>query len=200
MFAAAHTDGTIIVYDTEREDAAFTPEAPYKRTAPHVPVSSGTGPDSGSGSGAGLGPDSNPNPTSIPASGSAPQVGQSGSSSSSIPSEDSSSAKEPWDPLESIFVSRTPTPAPGHAYARGGKPERERTHKNPVSHWRVAKRSILGECPSLLFFFSTFLHVYTSEELMIIIYADMAYSSDARYLAAVSEDGCLRIIDAVQET
>lgn len=122
MFIVAHTNGTIIVYDTEREDAAFTPEVPYKRSHPQPPLNTSTG-------------------TEPP-----PPVSQSGSSSSSIPSEDASSGtREEWNPLESIFVSHNSTLNHNH-HAKGNKPDRERVHKNPVSHWRVSKRSILGEC------------------------------------------------------
>ncbi|EJD02273.1 WD40 repeat-like protein [Fomitiporia mediterranea MF3/22] len=135
VFVASHADGTIIVYDKEREDGTFTPQQPFKR---HT----------------------------------APPVSQSGSSSSSIPSDDASSREE-WDPLESIFVT-TPKwlPVTSHTGLNRGRSEKERTAKNPVSHWRVSKRAVV----------------------------DFAYSSDARLVAAISDDGCLRIIDALQES
>ncbi|KAI5116686.1 hypothetical protein M0805_007507 [Coniferiporia weirii] len=132
-FVVSHADGTIIVYDKEREDGSFTAQAPFKRST-------------------------------------APPVSQSGSSSSSIPSEDANSREE-WNPLESIFVT-VPKWHPVGVHSNRGRSEKERTAKNPVSHWRVSKRSVL----------------------------DIAYSNDARLVAAISEDGCLRIIDAFQES
>lgn len=47
----------------------------------------------------------------------------------------------------------------------------EKQLKNPVSHWKVSKRKIL----------------------------DFVFSPDVRYVAVVSEDGCLKVIDAFSE-
>ncbi|KAH8116994.1 WD40 repeat-like protein [Phellopilus nigrolimitatus] len=135
VFVVSHADGTIIVYDKEREDGAFTAQKPFKRST-------------------------------------APPVSQSESSSSSFPSDDASSREE-WDPLESIFV--TPPkwhPVATHSNHSRGRSDKDKTAKNPVSHWRVSRRGVL----------------------------DIAYSHDARLVAAISEDGCLRIIDAFQES
>ncbi|PIL24314.1 hypothetical protein GSI_14067 [Ganoderma sinense ZZ0214-1] len=121
LFLVSHADGTIIVYDKEREDGAFTPQEP------------GTSP-----------------PSVSPLDGSS-----------------SSDSQGEWNPLDSIFV----TMPPWHPVTMGGpvpigaKPEKEKTAKNPVSHWRVSRRSIV----------------------------------DAKFLAAISEDGCLRVIDTVAE-
>ncbi|KAJ7583068.1 catabolite repression protein creC [Mycena floridula] len=82
-------------------------------------------------------------------------------------SEDGTSQKE-WDPLENIFV----TMPPWHPVAGApGKPDKDKAIKNPVSHWRVSRRSII----------------------------DFVFSPDVKYVAAISEDGCLRVIDALAE-
>ena len=97
----SHADGTIIVYDKEREDGAFTPQEP------------GTSP---------------------------PSV-------SPLDNSSSSDSQGEWNPLDSIFV----TMPPWHPVTIGGpgsigaKPDKEKTAKNPVSHWRVSRRSIVGE-------------------------------------------------------
>ncbi|KAI0362510.1 WD40 repeat-like protein [Trametes cingulata] len=127
LFLVSHADGTIIVYDKEREDGAFIPQEP------------GSSP-----------------PTVFPLDGTS-----------------SSSSQGEWNPLDSIFV----TMPPWHPVTAGGpilpgtKPEKEKTGKNPVSHWRVSRRSIV----------------------------DFVFSPDAKYLASISEDGCLRVIDTVAE-
>lgn len=107
----SHADGTIIVYDKERDDGLFSPHEPFKR------ASAATGP-----------------------------LSQPESSHSSIPSDDTASSKEEWDPLESIFVT-VPRWHPAAAHHGGlnlGRSEKDRTPKNPVSHWRVSKRSVVG--------------------------------------------------------
>ncbi|KAF6763913.1 catabolite repression protein creC [Ephemerocybe angulata] len=125
LFIVSHADGTIVVYDKEREDGVFTPQDP-----------SAPAPDGSSGS------------------------------------EDGSSHRE-WDPMDNIFV----TMPPWHPVTSGataptpGKGEKEKTAKNPVSHWRVSRRSVV----------------------------DFVFSPDVKFVAAISEDGCLRVIDALQE-
>ncbi|EJF66173.1 WD40 repeat-like protein [Dichomitus squalens LYAD-421 SS1] len=127
LFLVSHADGTIIVYDKEREDGSFTPQEP------------GTSP---------------------------PSV-------SPLDHTSSTDSQGEWNPLDSIFV----TMPPWHPVTIGGpgsvgaKPDKEKTAKNPVSHWRVSRRGIV----------------------------DFVFSPDAKYLAAISEDGCLRVIDTVAE-
>ncbi|KAH7341135.1 WD40-repeat-containing domain protein [Rhizoctonia solani] len=113
LLLASYADGTIVVYDTERQDAAFVPHDPSKPMPP-------------------------------PPSGSA-----------------STGSERMWDPLNEILVtSNTGSDA--------------KNLKNPVSHWRLTeKKSVVGR-------FRVF--------------------PDVRYVAAISEDGCLRIIDALSET
>ncbi|KAH9071199.1 WD40 repeat-like protein [Lactarius deliciosus] len=52
-----------------------------------------------------------------------------------------------------------------------GEADRDKATKNPVSHWKVSKRSLV----------------------------DFVFSPDVKYVAAISEDGCLRVIDALAE-
>ncbi|KAJ7723958.1 catabolite repression protein creC [Mycena maculata] len=116
LFLVAHADGTIIVYDKEREDGSFTPQDPVR--------------------------------------------------ASDSPSE---SPKE-WDPIDSIFVTMPPWhPVSGAGMGAQGKVEK--VAKNPVSHWRVSRRAVV----------------------------DFVFSPDVKYVAAISEDGCLRVIDALAE-
>lgn len=61
-------------------------------------------------------------------------------------SEDGTSQKE-WDPTDSIFVTMPPwhPVTSGGGLAANGKPDKEKAAKNPVSHWRVSRRSIVGK-------------------------------------------------------
>jgi hypothetical protein len=83
-------------------------------------------------------------------------------------------AEEPpadWDPAQRMCVCMPPWhPAAGPA-PPGARAERERAVKNPVSVWRVARRAV----------------------------ADFVFSPDVKYVAAIAEDGCLRVIDALAE-
>ncbi|KAJ7735429.1 catabolite repression protein creC [Mycena olivaceomarginata] len=118
LFLVAHADGTIIVYDKEREDGNFTPQDPASKNTN----------DS-------LSPDG---------------------------------ASKPWDPIDSIFV----TMPPWHPVSSGGiAPSKDKVAKNPVSHWRVSRRAVV----------------------------DFVFSPDVKYVAAISEDGCLRVIDTLAE-
>ncbi|KAH8826850.1 WD40 repeat-like protein [Flagelloscypha sp. PMI_526] len=78
-----------------------------------------------------------------------------------------------WDPLDSIFVSMPPWHPSllGDGLGPSGGAEDEGESKNPVSHWKVSKRKIV----------------------------DFVFSPDVKHVAAVSEDGCLRVIDALAE-
>ena len=91
LFLVSHADGTIIVYDKDRDDGIFTPSHPVSEEL----------------------------------------------------SEDGS-AKE-WDSFDSIFVSMSQWHPATAFNSNSGKPEKEKTPKNPVSHWRVSKRGIVGE-------------------------------------------------------
>ncbi|TFY70270.1 hypothetical protein EVG20_g2740 [Dentipellis fragilis] len=138
LFLVSHADGSIIVYDKEREDGSFTPQQP---TPP-------------------------PSTTGIPPS----------------PSTPDASARQEWNHLDSIFVTMPPwhpAQALSGAAGTGGRGEKDKTAKNPVSHWKVSKRSILAE------------HEHPMQ--------DFVFSPDVKYVAAISEDGCLRVIDALAE-
>ncbi|TFK76252.1 catabolite repression protein creC [Pluteus cervinus] len=126
LFLASHVDGTIIVYDNQREDGAFTPQQP---------------------------------------------TGSSLDPTGTTPSEDSSNKE--WDPFDNIFVTMPPWHPVSSASNIGGagRGEKEKAVKNPVSHWRLSKKSVV----------------------------DFVFSPDVKYVAAISEDGCLRVIDALAE-
>jgi len=97
-----------------------------------------------------------------------------------------------WDPMDNIFVTMPPWhPAASGAGAlpSAGKSDKERTVKNPVSHWRLSKRSVVGES----LYYSNYLSSLQSNE------SDFVFSPDVKYVAAISEDGCLRVIDALAE-
>ena len=68
-----------------------------------------------------------------------------------------------------------------------GRPDKEKAAKNPVSHWRVSRRNVFGEGSSL------------NEEESSLMVTDFVFSPDVKYVAAISEDGCLRVIDALAE-
>lgn len=80
----------------------------------------------------------------------------------------SNSSHGEWNPLDSIFVSLPPWHPVSVANSTG---KSDRSAKNPVSHWRVSKRSV----------------------------ADFVFSPDVKYVAVISEDGCLRVIDSMAE-
>ncbi|CAE6535863.1 unnamed protein product [Rhizoctonia solani] len=121
LLLASYADGTIVVYDTERQDAPFVPHDPSK-----------------------------PMPSPLPVPDSDEQQSSNGSAAS----------ERMWDPLNEILVTSN------------GGPDGKNL-KNPVSHWRLTeKKSVV----------------------------DFVFSPDVRYVAAISEDGCLRIIDALSET
>ncbi|KAG2366041.1 WD40-repeat-containing domain protein [Suillus spraguei] len=121
LFLVSHADGTIIVYDKEREDGLFTASVPNGLTnTPHITINAHhVSPISGE-----------------------------------------------WDPLSTMFV----TPPPWHPEATG-KGEKGVVAKNPVSHWRLCRRGVV----------------------------DFVFSPDNKYVAAISEDGCLRVIDPLAE-
>lgn len=147
LFLVSHADGTIIVYDKERVDGAFTPHEPG---------------------------------TAVP-------------SASPLDVTSSADSQGEWNPLDSIFVTMPPwhPVAVGGPVPLGGKPEKEKTAKNPVSHWRVSRRGIVGERDSRARIVRTTINTAHC--------ADFVFSPDAKFLAAISEDGCLRVIDTVAE-
>ncbi|KAF5381077.1 hypothetical protein D9615_004171 [Tricholomella constricta] len=126
LFIVSHADGTIVVYDKERDDGAFVPQDP---------------------------------------------IGKSTDLNGASSSEDGSQRE--WDPTDSIFVTMPPwhPVTSGGGLSSNGKPDKEKAAKNPVSHWRVSRRSIV----------------------------DFVFSPDVKYVGAISEDGCLRVIDALAE-
>lgn len=104
LFLVSHADGTIIIYDKEREDGVFTPQDPKA-------------------------------PSSV-ASSNSENGGNSGDSP--VPAGE-------WDPLDNMYVTVPPWhPVTGGGLGNGGKTDKEKTVKNPVSHWRVSRRSVVG--------------------------------------------------------
>ena len=83
--------------------------------------------------------------------------------------ESNGSQGDVWNPLDSIYVTMPPWhPASIASPLIGTK---DKIPKNPVSHWRVSKKSVV----------------------------DFVFSPDVKCVGAISEDGCLRIIDALAE-
>jgi len=94
-----------------------------------------------------------------------------------------------WDPTDTIFVTMPPwhPVTSGGGLGGPGRPDKEKAAKNPVSHWRVSRRNVFGEGSSL-----------NGEESSLMV-TDFVFSPDVKYVAAISEDGCLRVIDALAE-
>ncbi len=105
------------------------------------------------------------------------------------------SLSQKWDPLDSIFVTMPPWhPAAAVTTASNvpTKPGKADVAKNPVSHWRLSRRGIAGGG-------STFFAVQEYFFTFVIWKLDFVFSPDVKYVAAISEDGCLRVIDALSE-
>ena len=45
-----------------------------------------------------------------------------------------------------MFVTVPPWHPVTGGLGNGGRPDKEKTAKNPVSHWRVSRRSVVGQC------------------------------------------------------
>ncbi|KZV96164.1 WD40 repeat-like protein [Exidia glandulosa HHB12029] len=152
LFLVSHADGTILVYDSGRDDGSFTPVDPDasipsslglpKTASTHSQYSNGTNLE--------------------------PGTGASSQTSSILPSS-ATAASDPqsWDPLDDILVSKPPW----HPAMIASADSRKVAVKNPLSHWRVSRRGVLG----------------------------LVFSPDVQYVAVACEDGCLRIIDALNE-
>jgi len=117
LFLASHADGTIIIYDVEREDGSFTPLDPNS-----TPSSSASIIPSHNGSA-----DSTNNSLN-PAVEVSPQEWD--------PLDSIFVTIPPWHPA-AISVT-----APNAS----AKPIKAEVAKNPVSHWRLSKNAILGGC------------------------------------------------------
>ena len=136
LFLVSHADGTIVLYDKERDDGVFTPQHP---DGPFDPS---------------LSPLWDPTHTMFV-------------------------TMPPWHPIPSTTTSGPPVP---------GKSDKDKVVKNPVSHWRVSRKAISSQCLASLRWYPSCLY-----------YTDFVFSPDVKYVAAISEDGCLRIIDALAE-
>lgn len=135
LFLVSHADGTIVVYDKEKDDGTFIPSIPDASASTTLSVP---------------GPSTPGMPVQI-----------------QPPSQPHGGTE--WDPTSTIHV----TTPPWHPESSTAPKERtdKGTAKNPVSHWRISRRSIM----------------------------DFVFSPDVKYVAAISEDGCLRVIDALAE-
>ena len=102
LFLVSHADGTIIVYDKERDDGTFIPQDPITGT----------------------------------------------SADATNPSQEGTLHKE-WDPTDNIFVTMPPwhPVTTGAALNVPGKSDKDKVAKNPVSHWRLSRRGVVGKFP-----------------------------------------------------
>ncbi|KAG9007367.1 hypothetical protein FRB94_014394 [Tulasnella sp. JGI-2019a] len=190
LFLASHADGTIVVYDKEREDdASFTPSVPPTGpSASSVPVAAHPSPSimtnstiDDSTAVTSLDTPLEPalsNPFSFTGIGrhlQLPTAGNNRLASFSATTAAASSSLPAWDPTEEMWVTRPGGTWDGSDSAVADKDKEKEmalaATKNPVSHWRVAKKGIV----------------------------DFVFSPDVRYIAIVSEDGYLRVVDALNE-
>lgn len=144
LFLVSHADGTIIVYDKERDDGVFSVMVPIIQTSALL--------------------HSNPHT-----------------------SQNQSQSAGGWDPLTTMYV--TVPPWHPEANVSGGMRVDRGVAKNPVSHWRLSKRAVVGT-------YLCYLCICDHLELFIL---DFVFSPDVKHVAAISEDGCLRVIDAFAE-
>ncbi|KAF8344156.1 WD40-repeat-containing domain protein [Cantharellus anzutake] len=136
LFMVSHADGSIIVYDKEREDSNFTPKDP-NTVLSHADFMYEHGSESSK-----QGPGDSGPPRSLPDS--------------------------------SLLLDIVVTPGPSGNFSSGnvlGVPTKDKVLKNPISHWKVSRKAI--QC--------------------------FSFSPDMRHVAVGSEDGCLRVIDALSE-
>jgi WD40 repeat protein len=133
----SYADGSIVIYDKEREDGTFTPQVP--RSTANL-------------------------------------------AASATPGE--------WDPNEEMFVSMPPWHPASPAPNRDGAGKNDKTGKNPISHWKLSKMSVLSKDADI-----RVARRFSPGTQSL----DFVFSPDIRYVAAVSEDGCLRIIDTLSE-
>ena len=112
-------DGSIIIYDKEREDGYFIPRDPNKQSRSSV----------------------------IPVKTDDSSASTSNSSPAPSTSSDPPSGSGEWDPTEEMFVSMPPwhpaSPVVQAGREWGGK--NEKAGKNPISHWKLSRRSVVGE-------------------------------------------------------
>ena len=89
------------------------------------------------------------------------------------------SSNKDWDPFDNIFVTMPPWhPVSTASNANGaGKAEKEKAVKNPVSHWRLSRRSVVGKASN----------VY--RVCPWLISPDFVYRTSARSATRLSEGG-----------
>lgn len=211
LFLVSHADGTIVVYDKEREDDPnFTPSSPPAGPSssiivgPPSPVITTNGDENTAV--VSLDTPAQETLTASPFSFTGlgrkhlhlPSSQNAQSASLSLVSASNGPILPAWDPKEDIWVTR-----PGGTWdgSDTGVIDKDKEKemaaaatKNPVSHWRVSKKGIVG--------------VFTNDDEMgaplelklLRLPTDFVFSPDVRYVAVVSEDGYLRVLDALNET
>jgi catabolite repression protein CreC len=112
----SYADGTIIIYDKEREDGTFTPQDPNKRSP--FPVDPVKADDA--------------------------VASMNNSSTSPLVSSEPHSTSGEWDPAEEMFVSMPPW-HPASALGREWAGKNEKAGKNPISHWKLSRRGVVGK-------------------------------------------------------
>ncbi|KAG8853539.1 hypothetical protein FRB96_008141 [Tulasnella sp. 330] len=192
LFLVSHADGTIVVHDKERDDDAnFTPSTPptgpsatsspllAAQPSPSIMTHSTVDDSTAVTS---LDTPVEPlqsTPFSFTGLGrhlQLPTTTANRLASSSTMAATTSSSLPAWDPNEQMWVTRPGGAGDGSDVSVADK-EKEKemalaATKNPVSHWKVSKKGIV----------------------------DFVFSPDVRYIAIVSEDGNLRVVDALTET
>lgn len=131
LFLASYADGSIVIYDKEREDGTFTPQDPNKRAQASGALATAD--------------------ESLTTS--------SNLSTAAPTSSDPHSKSGEWDPTEEMFVSMPPWHPSSPAAVlnresagnnvKTGKNEKagknEKTGKNPITHWKLSRRGIVGK-------------------------------------------------------
>ena len=118
LFLVSYSDGSIIIYDKEREDGTFTPQDPNMHSLLSI----------------------------APAKTDDSMTNIGNSTSLLTPSSRHPTLGE-WDPTEEIFVSMPPwhPASPAAALGREGAGKSEKAGKNPISHWKLSRRGVVGK-------------------------------------------------------
>ena len=145
----SHADGTIIVYDREREDSNFVPKDPGVNSA----SSSSSAPNAPNGT-----------TTSVvdPSPGTNTSSSNVGGPGSSLGSQSQSGDAYEWNPIDEILVS----PGPSAPTQNGGVPVgKEKVLRNPVSHWRISRKGINGEHPNRCFALTSTMAYHSTDNI-----------------------------------
>lgn len=119
LFLASYANGSIIIFDKEREDGIFTPRDPNTAW-----------------------------PTSVVPAKAEESMASMTNSSTFAPTLSTPDSKTgEWDPTEEMFVSMPPwhPSSPAAALGREGAGKNDKAGKNPISHWKLSRRSVVGK-------------------------------------------------------